>query len=209
MLQMKTQAVQVSKIRVALYTRVSTSMQANDGVSLSQQEEMLKKYCEEQNYEIVRIYSDRGISGKDIQGRPEMTQLLMDANNRAFDLVMTWKLSRISRSVKDVLEIFDIFERNNIKYKSLTENFETETPSGRMVFQIMAVVNEMERNQISENVSGAMTFLASQGRYLGGSAPLGYDLKSESRGDRKTSILVINEQEAVTIRLIYELYVKG
>lgn len=209
MLQMKTQAVQASKIRVALYTRVSTSMQANDGVSLSQQEEMLKKYCEEQNYEIVRIYSDRGISGKDIQGRPEMTQLLMDANNRAFDLVMTWKLSRISRSVKDVLEIFDIFERNNIKYKSLTENFETETPSGRMVFQIMAVVNEMERNQISENVSGAMTFLASQGRYLGGSAPLGYDLKSESRGDRKTSILVINEQEAVTIRLIYELYVKG
>jgi len=198
-----------NKVKVALYTRVSTTMQANEGVSLSQQEEMLKKYCEEHNYEIVKIYSDKGISGKDIKGRPAMKQLLMDATKKDFDLVMSWKLSRISRSVKDVLEIFDTFERNNIKYKSLTENFETETPSGRMVFQIMAVVNEMERNQISDNVSGAMSYLASQGYYLGGCAPLGYDLKSNHSGDRRTSSLVINEQEAMTIRLIFDLYTKG
>ena len=204
-----TQAPAANKIRVALYTRVSTSMQATEGVSIIQQEEMLKNYCENHNYEIAKIYSDKGLSGKDIKGRPAMKQLLKDATKNEFDLVMSWKLSRISRSVKDVLEIFDTFDRYNIKYKSLTENFETETPAGRMVFQMMAVVNEMERNQISENVSASMKYLASNGKYISGTPPLGYDLKPDYSGKRRTSTLVINEQEAMIIRLIFDLYTKG
>ena len=103
------------------------------------------------------------------------------------------------------------FEKNNIKYKSLTESFETETPSGRMVFQMMAVVNEMEHNQTAELISENFKFIASQGCFISGTPPLGYDLKPDFSGKRRTSTLVINEQEAMTIRLIFDLYtiVKG
>ncbi|EGT3616821.1 recombinase family protein [Clostridium perfringens] len=196
---------------IAIYCRVSTDEQAENGYSIDEQEQKLKEWCKKMGYVIYKCYSDRGISGKNIKDRPALKELLSDAKERKFDMVISWKINRISRRLEDVLKIVNLLEKNNITFKSYSEPFETDTPAGRMQFQMMALIGEFERGTIAQNVKMGMCAKAKSGNWCGGRV-LGYDLvpnnspEEEKKGKNK---LEINEKEAEIVRFIFNEYSKG
>lgn len=196
--------------KVAIYCRVSTVEQAEEGYSIDEQRRRNIEYCEKEGHEVFKVYEDRGISGKNISGRPGLKELLKDANSGKFGLVIVWKLNRISRKLIDILNIVDTLEKNKIAFRSLTESFETETPAGKLQLNIMGAIGEFERGTIAENVKMGMIARAREGKWNGGKV-LGYDIvEIPSEGKkRKDTKLVINEKEAMTVRRIFELYSKG
>ena len=196
--------------KVAIYCRVSTIEQAEEGFSIDSQYHNIKEYCKNQGHEIYNLYEDRGISGKNITNRPGIKKLLEDATKNNFDLVVVWKLNRISRKLLDILNIVDLLNKHNMAFRSLTENFETETPSGKLQLNIMGAIGEFERETIAENVKMGLLARAREGRWNGG-VVLGYDLvELPNEGKkRKNTRLEINEREANTVRRIFELYSQG
>lgn len=196
--------------KVAIYARVSTIEQAEEGYSIDAQLRILTEYCKFNNCEVFREYVDRGISGKSIEGRPALKELLNDAGKGLFDEVLVWKINRISRKQLDLLKIVELLNKNNISFRSYSEKFETETSMGKFAFQMMGAVGELERNTISDNVKMGMKERAREGLWNGG-VVFGYDITeipSENRKRRATRLMV-NEEEAKTVRYIYELYYTG
>ncbi|MGV1055523.1 recombinase family protein [Clostridium perfringens] len=205
--------IKVEKRRklIAIYCRVSTEEQSENGYSIDEQERLLEEWCKKMGYVIYKCYSDRGISGKNIKDRPALKELLSDAKAGKFDMVISWKINRVSRKLEDVLKIVNLLEKNNITFKSYSEPFETDTPAGRMQFQMMALIGEFERGTIAQNVKMGMIAKAKSGNWCGGRV-LGYDLvpnnspEEEKRGKNK---LEINEKEAEIVRFIFNEYSKG
>lgn len=205
--------IKVDKRRklIAIYCRVSTEEQSENGYSIDEQERLLEEWCKKMGYVIYKCYSDRGISGKNIKDRPALKELLSDAKEGKFDMVISWKINRVSRKLEDVLKIVNILEKNNITFKSYSEPFETDTPAGRMQFQMMALIGEFERGTIAQNVKMGMIAKAKSGNWCGGRV-LGYDLvpnnspEEEKKGKNK---LEINEKEAEIVRFIFNEYSKG
>ncbi|WP_415318038.1 recombinase family protein [Clostridium perfringens] len=205
--------IKVEKIRklIAIYCRVSTEEQSENGYSIDEQERLLEEWCKKMGYVIYKCYSDRGISGKNIKDRPALKELLSDAKAGKFDMVISWKINRVSRKLEDVLKIVNLLEKNNITFKSYSEPFETDTPAGRMQFQMMALIGEFERGTIAQNVKMGMIAKAKSGNWCGGRV-LGYDLvpnnspEEEKKGKNK---LEINEKEAEIVRFIFNEYSKG
>ena len=205
--------IKVEKIRklIAIYCRVSTEEQSENGYSIDEQERLLEEWCKKMGYVIYKCYSDRGISGKNIKDRPALKELLSDAKAGKFDMVISWKINRVSRKLEDVLKIVNLLEKNNITFKSYSEPFETDTPAGRMQFQMMALIGEFERGTIAQNVKMGMIAKAKSGNWCGGRV-LGYDLvpnnspEEEKKGKNK---LKINEKEAEIVRFIFNEYSKG
>lgn len=196
---------------VAIYCRVSTIEQAEEGYSIEEQERLLKKYCEDNSYTIFKVYSDRGISGKSIKARPAMKEMLMDADEKKFNMVITWKINRVARNMLNLLQIVDLLEKNNISFKSYSENFETETPMGKFSLQMMGAVGELERGTIAQNVKMGMMARAREGRW-NGNVVLGYNLKEKCNSTnkkRKDTELVINESEAEIVKTIFKMYSQG
>lgn len=196
--------------RVAIYARVSTIEQAEEGYSIDEQQRLLTEWCERNGYIVHEVYADRGISGKSITKRPALIKLLEDAKNKKFDVVLVWKTNRLARNILDLLKIVEVFDQNYISFRSYTENHETETSQGKLQFHMLAAIAEFERNTISENVKMGMLARAREGKWNGGRV-LGYDLEDTStQGDkRKHTRLVINEEEAKTVKRIFELYIAG
>lgn len=206
----KTIANQQAK-KVAIYCRVSTTEQAEEGYSIGEQKKLLTYECEKNGNTVYKIYSDEGISGKNITARPALKELLNDANEGKFDSVMVWKINRIGRNLKDVLDMVDLFDRNNITFKSATEPFDTTTPGGRMHFQMVALIGEFERGTIAQNVKMGMMARAREGRW-NGNVVIGYDLRlkeNTTNKKRKDTELVINEKEAEIVRTIFTMYSQG
>ena len=205
--------IKVDKRRklIAIYCRVSTEEQSENGYSIDEQERLLEEWCKKMGYVIYKCYSDRGISGKNIKDRPALKELLSDAKAGKFDMVISWKINRVSRKLEDVLKIVNLLEKNNITFKSYSEPFETDTPAGRMQFQMMALIGEFERGTIAQNVKMGMIAKAKSGNWCGGRV-LGYDLvpnnspEEEKKGKNK---LEINEKEAEIVRFIFNEYSKG
>lgn len=205
--------IKVEKRRklIAIYCRVSTEEQSENGYSIDEQERLLEEWCKKMGYVIYKCYSDRGISGKNIKDRPALKELLSDAKEGKFDMVISWKINRVSRKLEDVLKIVNILEKNNITFKSYSEPFETDTPAGRMQFQMMALIGEFERGTIAQNVKMGMIAKVKSGNWCGGRV-LGYDLvpnnspEEEKKGKNK---LEINEKEAEIVRFIFNEYSKG
>ena len=202
----------VNKIEhVAIYCRVSTIEQAEEGYSIDEQERLLRDWCNKMNYSVYKVYSDRGISGKDIKNRPALRELLKDAEERKFQMVISWKINRISRKLSDVLKIVDILEQNNIAFNSYSEQFDNSTPAGKMQFQMMALIGEFERGTIAQNVKMGMCAKAKSGEWCGGQV-LGYDLvpvENQEGAKRRKSKLTINKKEAESVRFIFNEYVSG
>ncbi|MGU8285724.1 recombinase family protein [Clostridium perfringens] len=196
---------------IAIYCRVSTDEQAEFGYSIDEQKRLLEEWCKANDYIIYKCYSDRGISGKNIKDRPALKEVLSDAKEGKFDMVISWKINRVSRKLEDVLKIVNLLEKNNITFKSYSEPFETDTPAGRMQFQMMALIGEFERGTIAQNVKMGMIAKAKSGNWCGGRV-LGYDLvpnnspEEEKKGKNK---LEINEKEAEIVRFIFNEYSKG
>lgn len=187
-----------NKKRVAIYIRVSTLDQAREGYSLEAQEKTLRKWCDDRKYIVSDLYADRGISGKDIEHRPDMNRLLKDAKENRFDTVLFWALSRFTRSVSDLYSTMENFQKWNVSMVSYTEAFDTSTPMGRAMIGIVGVFAQLERELTSERVSAAMEERASQGKRTR-SEVLGYDKSGKDS-------LVINEFEAEYVRFCFEQY---
>lgn len=194
-----------NKLRAVGYTRVSTKEQAVDGYSLNAQREKIKQYCEMHNLELVNVYTDEGISGKDLDGRDGIKDLMNDAKENHFDVVIIWKLSRISRRLIDTLSIIEDLNKENISLQSISEKLDLSTSSGTFLVQLMASINELERNTLRENVVLGHKAKANDGEWNGGKV-IGYD---NVKGKHGKSKLVINEKEAAVIRYIYETYLNG
>lgn len=196
--------------RVAIYARVSTTEQAEEGYSIDEQTRLLHQYCEREGYVVYKDYADRGISGKSIKGRASLQQLLDDAKEKLFDIVLVWKSNRLARNILDMLKIVEFLKQKNIIFRSYSEQYETETSAGKLQFNMMAVIAEFERDNIAENVKMGMLARAKEGSWNGGQV-LGYDSKQVQNDNSKRTItrLVVNEKEAATVRRIFELYTEG
>ena len=188
------------------YIRVSTVEQHKHGESLAGQRRTIREFAERNNYELVDIYADEGISGRTIKARPGVQQLIEDSKADKFDVVVIWKLTRLGRSMKDVLSISEILYANNVELRSISESFDINSSSGRMLLGMLANFAEFERAQTSENVKmSMMSIVKNQNRYPGG-LMLGYRSGENSDGEKT---LLIKEDEAETVRLIYKLYLEG
>lgn len=139
-------------MKVAIYTRVSTKMQVEKGVSLEAQENEMIEYCNRNNYEYV-VFPEPGVSGKSIKKREKLQELLNRLDE--FDMVLCYKLSRISRSVKDMSNMLDKFQKTNTRFISLKENIDTEQVTGKLLIYIISICAEIERDNISEYVKMA------------------------------------------------------
>lgn len=185
-------------IQVAIYIRVSTLDQARDGYSLDAQEKTLRKWCTDRKYTVYDLYADKGISGKDIEHRPDMNRLLKNAKEGKFDIVLFWALSRFTRSVSDLYFTMEKFQKWDIDMISYTESFDTSTPMGRAMIGVVGVFAQLERELTSERVRAAMAERASQGKRTC-SQILGYDLEGKDS-------FKINQKEAEYVRFCFTEY---
>ena len=163
------------KTKVIGYIRVSTNMQAEEGVSLDAQEQRIRAYCVAKDWNLLKIVRDEGYSAKDLN-RPGMEEILTGCRKKDFDVVVTLKLDRLTRSVRDLgYLVEDMFKKNNVAFSSLQDNFETSTANGRMVMNILATIAQWERDIISERTREGMQFMKS-GLMRVGAIPFGFDL---------------------------------
>ncbi len=102
--------------RVAIYARVSTTEQAEEGYSIDEQQRLLTEWCERNGYIVHEVYADRGISGKSVKKRPALVKLLEDAKNKQFDVVLVWKTNRLARNILDLLKIVEAYVLINQNY---------------------------------------------------------------------------------------------
>lgn len=186
-------------MRVAIYIRVSTTKQAVEGYSLDAQKKTLCDYCKSHKCQIYKIYADEGISGKDIAHRVAFKQLLSDSEQNLFDAVLVWKLTRFTRSLKDLITVCDKLEKYDVSLVSYSESFDTSTPSGRMMRNLLGVIAQWEREIISENVKLAITEKVEQGYHVCARV-IGYDNIDKS--------LVVNKHESTLVKRIFSDYVK-
>lgn len=148
---------------LAIYARVST---ANNGQSPEMQLRESREYCERRGWHLTGEYVDVGISGTK-EKRPELDRLISDAHRRRFDAVAVWKFDRFARSVSHLLRALETFQTLGIEFVSLSEQLDTSTPTGKMVFTVLAAVAELERSLIAERVRAGLRNARAKGRKLG------------------------------------------
>lgn len=189
-------------VRVALYIRVSTQEQADEGYSIGAQTDRLTAYCKARDWMVYDTYIDPGFSGSNTD-RPALKKLMRDVKHNKIDTVLVYKLDRLSRSQKDTLLLIeDVFNKNNVSFVSINENFDTSTAFGRAMIGILSVFAQLEREQIKERTMMGRLERAKDGYFHGGGYdPIGYDYVDGE--------LVINEYEALQVRKIYELFLSG
>lgn len=187
-------------MRVAIYIRVSTERQAMEGFSLDAQRKTLLDYCNLHNYTVYRVYADEGISGKDIVHRHAFKTLLEDAKQDLFDTVLVWKMTRFTRSLKDLISACDYLEKYGVTLISYSENIDTTTWTGRLMRNMLGVIAQWEREIIADNIRIAMAEKASQG-YPICVRVLGYD----TNGGKN---LQLNKSESELVFKIFTEYIK-
>lgn len=158
--------------RVIGYCRVSTTDQADFGVSLDAQTEKIRGWCHANGYEVGQILVDRGLSGGRSDNRPALQEALRVVGRG--DSLVVYSLSRLARSTRDTLSIAETLERKGADLVSLSERIDTTSSTGKMVFRLLAVLSEFERDVVSERTSMAMAHMRSCGRYTGGFEPYGF-----------------------------------
>lgn len=190
--------------KVALYVRVSTTGQLEEGYSIEEQKAKLESYCDIKDWHVYKVYTDGGFSGSTTE-RPALEQLIKDAQSKLFDTVLVYKLDRLSRSQKDTLYLIeDIFLKNNIEFVSLLENFDTSTPFGRAVIGLLSVFAQLEREQIKERMQ-----LGKLGRAKAGKSMMWAKTSYGYNYDKETGSMTVNEYEALAVKEIYSSYLAG
>ena len=184
-------------MRAALYIRVSTQEQAQEGFSINAQRLSLVSYCESMEYQISEIYVDDGYSAKDMN-RPQLQKLLSDADERLFDTVIVHKLDRFSRNVSNMYELVERLRKCGVSFQSKQEKFDTGTPMGSAVMGILIVLAQWERETIAERVRFGVEQMVREGKRPGSVIPYGY-----------TSDQEIIPEEANIIRYIRDIYMSG
>jgi DNA invertase Pin-like site-specific DNA recombinase len=149
--------------RVAIYARVSTT---NHGQDVSLQTRELEQFAQARGWHLVDSYLDLGISGTKDK-RPELDRLMADAHKRRFDVVTVWKFDRFARSVSHLLRALENFNALGIAFVSLSEQMDTTTPTGKMIFTVLGAVAELERGLIVERVRAGLRNARAKGKTLG------------------------------------------
>jgi DNA invertase Pin-like site-specific DNA recombinase len=150
-------------MKAAIYARVST---ANNGQDPTMQTRELREYCERRGWTVAGEYVDIGISGTK-EKRPELDRLMGDAHRRRFDAVVVWKFDRFARSVSHLLRALETFKTQGIDFVSYSEQMDTSTPAGKMVFTVLGAVAELERSLIVERVRAGLRNARAKGKSLG------------------------------------------
>lgn len=201
-------------MNVAIYSRKSKF--TGKGESIENQVQMCKDYLLNKNrnnesYEFL-IYEDEGFSGSNIN-RPEFQRLMNDVVLKKFDILICYRLDRISRNVADFSSTLETLQKYNIDFVSIREQFDTSSPMGRAMIYIASVFAQLERETIAERVRDNMLELAKSGRWLGGTPPLGYKSTpvtyyDENLTERSMVILSPNTEELKIVKLIYDKYLE-
>ena len=186
-------------MKAAIYTRVSTDNQAEvEFNSCEAQETKIKSFIASQNdIEVYKTYSDAGFSGANTE-RPALKEMLWDIEQKKINLVISYKIDRLTRSPKDFYQLIEIFEQFGVNFISVTERFDTSTPSGRLLRNIMLTFAQFERELISERTRDKMLERAKKGFWHGGPAPFGYKLDNKR--------LIIEPQEAAIVRNLFKYF---
>ena len=150
-------------MKVAIYARVST---ANNGQDPTMQTRELREYAERRGWTVTGEYVDVGFSGTK-EKRPELDRLMADAHRRRFDCVVVWKFDRFARSVSHLLRALETFKTQGIEFVSSSEQMDTSTPAGKMVFTVLGAVAELERSLIVERVRAGLRNARAKGKRLG------------------------------------------
>jgi site-specific DNA recombinase len=188
-------------MRCAIYTRVSTDIQAEKEYnSCEAQEEKIKSFIRSQeNLKLYKVYSDAGFSGASLD-RPALKDLLNDIVEGKVDCILTYKIDRLTRSPKDFYTLIELFDKHGVSFISITENFDTSSPSGRLLRNIMLTFAQFEREMTAERTKDKMEARAKKGLWNGGIVPYGY-----KNIDKK---LVIDEKEAECVRNIFKTFIE-
>lgn len=193
-------------MRTAIYVRVSTNEQAEEGYSIGEQISKLKKFCEVKDWQVVDIYKDPGFTGSNID-RPGLKHLVRDVKAGKIETVLVYKLDRLSRSQKDTLYLIeDVFGAHGAAFVSLNENFDTSTAFGKAMIGILAVFAQLEREQIKERMTMGRVGRAKSGKAMSWRwTAFGY--KYPENGSRETYEIV--PLEAQIVRQIFNDYLSG
>lgn len=192
------------KVRCAIYTRKSSEegldMEFN---SLDAQREACAAYILSQKPEgwvaVADRYDDGGISGGTLE-RPALKRLIADIEFGKVDVVVVYKIDRLSRSLMDFAKLVEVFERRGVTFVSVTQSFNTTTSMGRLTLNILLSFAQFEREVIGERIRDKVAASRRKGMWMGGTVPLGYRVENRK--------LLVNEEEAVSVRLIFERFVK-
>src|SRR6201988_2543440 len=150
-------------VRAALYARVST---LNGSQDPSMQTRELEEYCQRRGWQVYETYVDNGVSGKK-DSRPQLNRMVQDAHERRFDVVVVWRFDRFARSVSHLLRALETFNTLGIQFVSLSEQVDTSTPAGKLVFTVLGAVAELERCLIAERVRAGLRNARAKGKHLG------------------------------------------
>ncbi len=195
----------IRRRRCAVYTRKSTEegldMEFN---SLDAQREACEAYVASQKAEgwtlVPDYYDDGGFSGGTLE-RPALQRLIADVEADRVDIIVVYKIDRLSRSLMDFAKLVEVFDRKGVTFVSVTQSFNTTTSMGRLTLNILLSFAQFEREVIGERIRDKFAASRKKGMWMGGWAPLGYDVKNRK--------LVINETEAAVVRRIFERFAKG
>ena len=188
------------KKKVYIYTRVSTAMQI-DGYSLDAQKSRMKAFAEFNDYEIVGEYEDAGKSGKSIEGRLEFNCMMEDikSGKDGVSYVLVFKLSRFGRNAADVLSTLQVMQDFGVNLICVEDGIDSSKDAGKLMISVLSAVAEIERENIRVQTMEGRIQKAREGKWNGGFAPYGYSLEKGQ--------LLINEEEAKAIRVIFDQYV--
>ena len=204
MKQARSQAKVMPKVRCAVYTRKSSEegldMEFN---SLDAQREACEAYVASQKPEgwvlVNDRYDDGGVSGGTLE-RPALKRLLADIEGGQVDVVVVYKIDRLSRSLMDFAKLVEVFERRHVTFVSVTQSFNTTTSMGRLTLNVLLSFAQFEREVIGERIRDKFAASRKKGMWMGGFVPLGYRVENRK--------LFINEEEAATVRRIFERFLK-
>ena len=188
------------KTKVYIYTRVSTAMQI-DGYSLDAQKSRMKAFAEYNDYEIAGEYEDAGKSGKSIEGRAEFNRMMEDikSGKDGVSFVLVFKLSRFGRNAADVLSTLQVMQDFGVNLICVEDGIDSSKDAGKLMISVLSAVAEIERENIRVQTMEGRIQKAREGKWNGGFAPYGYKLENGQ--------LIINEEEAAAIRVIFDQYV--
>lgn len=169
------------------YIRVSKEEKGKEKVSPLQQRESIVSFCRSQKWELVDVLVDRGKSGKDLK-RPALQKILKKTEEKDFDVLVVWKIDRLTRKLKDLLKLLELLEGKGIGLKSITEPIDTTTGMGKAFIQMIGVFAELEWNTISERNKATAQNLKSQKRILGAKRLVPFGFKKVNGGKHITDL---------------------
>ncbi len=195
-------------MNIGIYTRKSVYSDKSD--SVESQFNICIEYIKNNNYYADSIveYTDEGFSGANTY-RPGYEKLMDDVNGKKIDLLICYKIDRLSRNVLDFSNIFNTLQQNNIQFISVKEQIDTSTPLGRAMMYICSVFAQMERETIAERIKDNMIQLAKSGKWAGGKSPFGYSRVKKEINGKKHTILAINEDQLPFLNMIFDTFLDG